>query len=229
MLVGLGVWQLQRADYKQGLQELYEQRSAAAPLTLSELVSGQDVAYLQIRLQGRFDNDHYFLLDNRVLNGRPGYEVISPFLLEPPVTNNSGAEFDLIWVNRGWVPMLGNRDELPDVSPVPQLIVINGQLVNPSKAFVLADVPLSGRWPEVVQSIKLPQMNERLLLTRARPEPVQVAPYLFRVAANEEGGFQVNWQAVNTSPQKSLGYAVQWFLMVLVLTGLYFWAAIRQE
>ena len=229
MLVGLGVWQLQRADYKQGLQDLYEQRSAATAVGLTELSAEQDIAYLQIRLQGWFDNEHHFLLDNRVLNGRVGYEVISPFLLEPAIINQSGDVFDLIWINRGWIPMLASRNELPDIKPVMQSVELNGQLVNPSDTFVLADVPLSGQWPEVVQRIDLLQMTERLSGVQAQGETRQIAPYLFRAAVGQAGSFQINWQAINTSPQKSLGYAVQWFLMALVLTGLYFWTCIRQK
>jgi len=227
--VGLGIWQLQRADYKQGLQDIYEQRSAAAPVGLSEFSTDQHVVYLQVRLQGRFDNDHHFFLDNRVLNGRAGYEVISPFRLRPAITNKSGEVFELIWVNRGWIPMLASRKELPSVSSVNQLVALNGQLVNPSDTFVLADLPLGGKWPEVLQRIDLVQMSEQLSSTQIEQEPLKVAPYLFRVEENQAGSFQVNWQAVNTSPQKSLGYAVQWFLMALVLTGLYFWAAIREK
>lgn len=230
ILVGLGFWQLQRADYKQGLQDLYEQRSAAASVALSELAPDQDVTYVQVQLQGRFDNEHHFLLDNRVLNGRPGYEVISAFQLNPAVKMASGKVFELIWVNRGWVPLIGSRNTLPEIASLfEQTLTLSGQLVKPSKAFVLADVPLSGVWPEVIQSIELPQMNERLLLTQRGQQSAQVAPYLLRAAANEPGSFQVNWQPVNTSPEKSLGYAVQWFLMALVLTGLYFWAAIKQK
>lgn len=229
MLVGLGIWQLQRADYKQGLQDLYEQRSAATSVGLSELSAEQDVAYLQIRVQGRFDNDHHFLLDNRVLNGRAGYEVISAFLLEPAITSKSGEVFDLIWVNRGWIPMLASRNELPEVKSVTQRVELNGQLVNPSDTFVLADLPLSAHWPEVVQRIDLSQMTERFSDVQAQGEARQIAPYLFRAAVGQAGSFQINWQAINTSPQKSLGYAVQWFLMALVLTGLYFWTCIKRK
>lgn len=229
ILVGLGIWQLYRADYKQGLQDIYEQRSAAAPIGLSELTSDQDVAYLQVQLQGRFDNKHYFLLDNRILNGRVGYEVVSSFLLEPTITNKSGEVFDLIWVNRGWIPMLSRRDQLPAVSPIIQRIILNGQLVKPSDTLVLADVPLRGQWPEIIQKIDLTQMDERFSSVKSQDEEPKIAPYLFRAAENQVGTFQVNWHAVNTSAQKSLGYAVQWFLMALVLTGLYFWAVFREK
>lgn len=225
MLVGLGFWQLERADYKQGLQDLYEQRSSADPIELSGLTPGEDVAYVQVQLRGEFDNKHHFLLDNRVLNGRVGYEVISAFQMIPAVTMANGDVVDRVWVNRGWVAMLGDRSRRPDIASILQRQIITGQLVLPSKAFVLADVPMTGRWPEVIQSVEIESMNMRMNAQSS----LKFAPYLLRLAAGEQGSFQVNWQAVNSSPQKSLGYAVQWFLMALVLTGLYFWTATRHE
>lgn len=222
LLVGLGFWQLYRADYKQGLQDLYDQRAAAAPVSLSDLKPQQDVAYLPVKLQGRFDNQHHFLLDNRVLNGQPGYEVISGFMLEPAVPMMAAGLVDRVWVNRGWVAMQRDRQNLPVIEVVEGIQQIQGQLITPTEAFVLADVPLSGQWPEVIQSIELTVMNERLGTQRA-------LPYLLRLAEDAPGSFQVNWQPVSTAPQKSLGYAAQWFLMALVLTGLFVWAGIQRD
>jgi len=221
LLVGLGFWQLYRADYKQGLQDLYDQRAASTPINLSELKADQDVAYLPVKLRGRFDNQHHFLLDNRVLNGRPGYEVISALLLEPVVLV-AGERVEKVWVNRGWLPMQADRNILPVIEPVEDTQEVRGQLVTPTEAFVLAEVPLSGQWPEVIQTVKLTVLDER----RGAPQSL---PYLLRLAASETGSFQVNWQPINTTPEKSLGYAVQWFLMALVLTGLFIWAGMKQD
>jgi surfeit locus 1 family protein len=221
LLIGLGFWQLYRADYKQGLQDLYDQRAVSASINLSELNADQDVAYLPVKLRGRFDNQHHFLLDNRVLNGRPGYEVISALLLEPVVLV-AGERVEKVWVNRGWLPMQADRNILPVIEPVEDIQEVRGQLVTPTEAFVLADVPLSRQWPEVIQTVKLTVLDERL----GAPQSL---PYLLRLAASETGSFQVNWQPINTTPEKSLGYAVQWFLMALVLTGLFIWAGMKQD
>ena len=222
MLVGLGFWQLYRADYKQGLQDLYDQRAAARPVTLDALKPQQDVAYLAVKLQGRFDNQYHFLLDNRVFNGHPGYEVVSTFLLEPEIRLADGQVIESVWVNRGWLPMGADRSEMPAIETVVGDQIIHGQLVIPVEAFVLADVPLSGQWPEVIQKIDLEAINTRRGLE-------QTLPYILRLAAGEPGSFQVNWKPVNTAPQKSLGYAVQWFLMALVLTGLFVWAGLKRD
>ena len=107
--------------------------------------------------------------------------------------------------------------------------MIHGQLVIPSQAFVLADVPMKGQWPEVVQRVELEVMNKRLQQTQEIQNPLQTMVYLLRLTAGEPGSFQINWQPVNTAPEKSLGYAVQWFLMALVLSGLYVWAGLKHK
>lgn len=118
--------------------------------------------------------------------------------------------------------MLADRSILPGIEPVEDIQEVRGQLVTPTEAFVLADVPLSKQWPEVIQTVKLAVLDERL----GAPESL---PYLLRLAASETGSFQVNWQPINTTPEKSLGYAVQWFLMALILTGLFVWAGIKRD
>jgi len=221
LLVGLGFWQLYRADYKQGLQDLYDQRVVAAPVSLTQLKSTEDVSYHPVKLRGQFDNQHVFLLDNRVYQGRPGYEVISSFELVPKLLLAGWGEVERIWVNRGWVPMQAERYILPTIEPIEGVREIIGQVVLPAETFVLTEVPLSGQWPEVIQRVELDRMNNRSGLLPG-------FPYLLRLAETDPTSFQVNWQPVNTAPQKSLGYAVQWFLMALVLTGLFIWAGFKR-
>ena len=60
LLIGLGVWQLQRLEWKQGLIAQIEARAHAEPVTLKEAVTrakaGEDVSYLRVRVEGRLDN-----------------------------------------------------------------------------------------------------------------------------------------------------------------------------
>ncbi len=63
--------------------------------------------FRRIAVSGRFEPSRQFLLDNRSHAGKPGYEVLTPFVLD---------DGQRILVNRGWVPFRGYRDQLPDVS-----------------------------------------------------------------------------------------------------------------
>ena len=81
LLIGLGVWQLQRLEWKQGLIAQIEARAHAEPVTLKEAVTraktGDDVSYLRVRVEGRFDNGKERYL-YAVSDGTPGWHVITP-------------------------------------------------------------------------------------------------------------------------------------------------------
>lgn len=82
-LLGLGRWQWQRADYKEGLRQQFRIGSQADPLqvaTASQL--GRDIQGFPVLVQGRFDNQHSLLLDNQIRNKVPGFHVITPLLLD---------------------------------------------------------------------------------------------------------------------------------------------------
>ncbi len=81
LLIGLGVWQLQRLEWKQGLIAQIEARAHAEPVTLKEAVTraraGEDVGYLRVRVEGRFDNGKERYL-YAVSDGTLGWHVITP-------------------------------------------------------------------------------------------------------------------------------------------------------
>ena len=79
LLVGLGFWQLERARQKQVLLDQYEgQGEAAIQIDGAALNSTEGLAYRPAQVTGQFDRRHQFLLDNRVYEGVPGYQVLTP-------------------------------------------------------------------------------------------------------------------------------------------------------
>ena len=98
ILVGLGVWQLQRLAWKQGLTTRIETRAASQPVTLTDALhrweKSRDVEYLKVRFKGRFRHDgesHFFT----VIAGKTGWRVITPL--------DIGAG-KIVMVDRGFVP-----------------------------------------------------------------------------------------------------------------------------
>src|SRR6185312_11348887 len=67
--------------------------------------------FQRVSVAGRYDAMYQFLLDNRINEGRAGYEVLTPLDLDDGRT---------VLVNRGWVPFSGYREKLPDVSLSPE-------------------------------------------------------------------------------------------------------------
>ena len=81
----LGVWQLDRAAQKKALQHSLEQRAAMPDLPASALAHTVQEAAAQhdrhIRLQGRWIDSATIFLENRQMNGRPGFYVVTPLVL----------------------------------------------------------------------------------------------------------------------------------------------------
>jgi cytochrome oxidase assembly protein ShyY1 len=157
-------------------------------------------------LAGAFIEDKYFLLDNRIVDGRYGLEVLGIMELD--------GKQGLVLVNRGWLAADPSRRELPKVPPVRGRLELTGHVyVAPGAPFLLGEQQLAGGWPKVLQAV---EMDKILPLMEAMGDG-RAFPYPVNIDAGEPGALAVNWQAVNVSPEKHRAYAVQWFTMALVL------------
>ncbi len=96
----MGLWQLDRAAQKTALQALIDERTRRPELPASALARSVDDAQAQhhraVRLQGQWLLERTVFLDNRQMDGRPGFIVVTPLKL-------AGAN-DAVLVQRGWVP-----------------------------------------------------------------------------------------------------------------------------
>lgn len=216
LLVSLGFWQLRREDEKLALQATYNSRQTEVPVTLSTLDLSQDQQYRQVFVQGRFDDAHTFLLDNRIWQGKVGYEVVVPLL------TNDGT---VVLVNRGWIAQGASRENLPAIAAVPAEVSLRGSVYQPvGDTLVLgADTEAQG-WPKVVQTLE-PQRMAVL----AGYDGEKVFPYSVRVAEGAPGALIRYWPVITTTPEKHRGYAVQWFLMAAAVIALYLFYSTKEE
>ncbi|MEM9254493.1 MAG: SURF1 family protein [Pseudomonadota bacterium] len=210
-LIWLGFWQLTRAEEKARLAAEFELKQSRAPLSLLELDdrSPEALAYLPVRMRGRFRPQEYFLLDNRTQDGRYGNEVIGVFDL-------AGSD-EVVLVNRGWVPADPARLELPEVPPVADEVRLLGRVyVPPGEPYLLGDQVMATGWPKRVQAVQIETLRDAL-------GDVRLFPYSVRLDPETPGALVTRWPIVNVSPDKHQGYAVQWFAMAAVLLLLYVW------
>lgn len=207
VMTGLGFWQLQRADEKRGLAEGFAAREVQAPTPLGELweADADALAYLPVRLSGTFVPGAVLLLDNRTRGGKFGYEALGVVALD------SGG---YALVNRGWLAGDAARRDLPEVPIVPGKVSLTGHVyVPPGEPYLLAEQQFGEGWPLVMQAIEMDKLQP-LLAGRLSGD---IFPYAVRLDATAPGALAVEWQVINVSPQKHLGYAVQWFTMAGVL------------
>ncbi|PLW84384.1 SURF1 family protein [Kineobactrum sediminis] len=205
-LVALGFWQLQRADEKASLQINWEERKQQAPVALDTLPGTAEDAYRRVALRGQFLPGHYLLLDNRIVAGRFGYEVVGLFVL--PASNQA------VLVNRGWIAGDPGRQQLPEVTEPAGMLDITGHVyVPPGQPFLLGEQQLSPPWPLRVQALEIDKLGPLL----ATVTDSALFPYVVRIDEGQPGALAVDWQVVNASPEKHQGYAFQWFTMAAVL------------
>jgi surfeit locus 1 family protein len=78
--LGLGVWQMERREWKRDILHRIEVNQAAAPVTLDELLRGNPLRqeYGRVTVAGTLLNDKEFYLAARNLKNRVGLQVVTP-------------------------------------------------------------------------------------------------------------------------------------------------------
>jgi surfeit locus 1 family protein len=220
VLIGLGVWQLERKAWKEGLIAALTARLAAGPEALPpasdwpSLNQNKD-EYRRVSFTAQFENDKEALVFATgtafrpdLANAGPGYWVFTPARLIDGST---------VLVNRGFVPD-GKRDPKSRVQ---------GEIVGP--------VAIVGvmRWPDRRHWFTPGDEPERNLWFVRNPQAIAAAKELGPVApfyVEQESPFppgdlpQPGKLAVSL-PDNHLQYALTWFGLAAVLGGVFLsWA-----
>lgn len=209
VLAGLGVWQLERAAWKQALVDEHAEQIRQPPQALADwLASGAGTQYRRVTASGRYDLDHQLLLDNRIHKGRAGYHVFTPLHLD----HGGGT----VLVNRGWVPVGSSRAQLPALPGPEQPHTVRALVTRPPEKRLQLDSveePHAG-WPRVVQQIEPGPLGQSL----GHP----LLPVVLLLDADAESGFAREWRPVyGTTPDKHRAYAMQWFTLAGLLALIY--------
>ncbi len=213
IFVRLGIWQLERANFKDAIKEQFETRLATDYRRFSAADSLVDIDYRNLILDGEFDVSRAILVDNKLHEGRVGYEVLTPFVL-------SGSQ-KVVLVNRGWVALGNSRNILPVIEPPAVLDEVKGIASVPTtEGFRMGAVSLTDSWPQVVPFIDIEAMQESF--------PGDLLPLVLWLAPDQPGYYQRSWNPVWADPEKSRAYALQWFIFALIAVGLYLFLNLRK-
>ncbi|HEY8520418.1 MAG TPA: SURF1 family protein [Gammaproteobacteria bacterium] len=199
LCASLGRWQLERADENRALRDRFAAAADEPPLEAVPEAPDAELRYRRLEIRGRYVPDRQFLLDNRVHDGRAGYEVLTPFRPE------HGGPWLL--VNRGWMAANPDRRVLPDVAVDGHPRSVAGRLDDyPRLGLRLGDD--EGAPPdEAVQVLVFPT-RESLEARLGRP----LAAFQLLLDPGEPDGFVRDWRPGGVQPETNLTYAVQWFL-----------------
>ncbi len=208
MFIGLGLWQLQRADEKAVINTKWELKRNQSPVSLLSVDSANAelLQYLPVQLSGHFLSAKYFLLDNKIHRGQFGNEVLAVFKLK-----DSGKA---VLVNRGWNVADPSRRQEPVIPELNGPVMITGHVyVSPGEPYLLADTALVPGWPKPIQAIEMDKLGAAV----EQDMGVELFPHPVRIDSDSAAALTVDWQVVNVSPEKHTGYAVQWFTMAAAL------------
>src|SRR4051812_45914054 len=128
LTISLGNWQRHRAAEKDALRAQYLTSTGAAPFEVTGEES--DVAairYQPVRAHGVYDGVHQILLDNKILDGRPGFEVVTPLRLD------NGR---YVLVDRGWIAVGSSRSDLPAAEPPSMPQTVSGRVNLPPARYL---------------------------------------------------------------------------------------------
>ena len=206
-MLSLGLWQLDRAEFKDTLQQKISERKTLSPAGLDELPSSSDDRrYYPVKFFAEFDEQHSFLLDNITFNGQVGYHVYTPVKI---------SESRAILVNRGFVPQGKTRDQLPEITPPDGNVLLQGLLdLPPSRTLLLADYVLeTSSWPVVLQYIDLAEISHIL--------GYELYDMVLWLDPEKPGSFDYDLPVLNLNAAKNNGYAFQWFAMSAALLIIY--------
>lgn len=205
VLIGLGLWQVERLAWKEALLARIEMRLHEAPVALPrpeawKTLDAEAEKFRRVTLTGRFlDTEfHHFTQD---AGGAAGYSVLNPFVVE---------EGAVVFVDRGFVPL-----PLKDAhGTVPEgEVTFTGVMREPQarSSFDGQDDPAKNIW-----MVRDPKTMGAAL------EGVAVAPFIVEA---ETGSFAGEWpQPKGTRidiPNNHLDYALTWFGLAAVLAGVY--------
>lgn len=201
----LGFWQLDRAQQKLDLQAAADAALALPPLGASELPLAQ-APHRRVRLRGHWLSAHTVWLDNRPMEGRAGFYVVTPLRLA-----ETGR---VLLVQRGWAPRDPyDRQRLPTLRTPSDEVGVEGQLVDgPSRLYDLGSAG-SGA---IRQNLDIAAFGREAGIELLPYTVVQTDP------ATDDGLFR-HWPAPDVGLHKHYGYAFQWFALCALIACLYVW------
>jgi surfeit locus 1 family protein len=205
-MLGLGVWQLERLQWKEALIAERTERTGAAPIPLpGPNANVANLEYHRVQVTGEFLNDKEIFLGARSLNGNAGYHLVTPFQL---------TDGRVLFVDRGWIPLDRKAPasraagELKGPVTLDAVIRLRGTqnwMVPDNRPdldfFFWADLPA------MAKLMQLPTAETRFFL-EAGPAKIP-------------GGYPIGGQTRIDLPNDHLQYAITWFSLAGALLVIY--------
>ncbi|WP_215398927.1 SURF1 family protein [Rheinheimera oceanensis] len=204
ILINLSWWQLSRAAEKTEQLARLAQLQADGAVTPAQLtrLSATDIDGVPLKGKASWLAPYVWLLDNQIVNGRVGYDVIVP-------VQAVGMTRPLL-VNLGWLAGADSRETLPQLD-IASEVVLDGLLRTKVDGLLLLgqNAEDNGQWPMRIQQVDYAEL--------ALQSGLELYPAL--LYQQHASDFIPHYQPVVLSPEKHRGYALQWFLLAVAVVG----------
>lgn len=207
----LGRWQLARAAQKEALQAAVVSREHQPALEGGTLAGAltpaqaDELLHRAITLRGTWLPEHTVYLDNRQMDGRQGFDVLTPLRL--------AAGGPVVLVVRGWAPRsFADRTALPPVETPAGEVLVTGRIASsPPRLYALGQ---DGRGA-IRQNLDLDAFRGETGLPLASVTVLQTG--------QPSEGLLRDWPQPATGVEKHYGYAFQWFGLCTLIGLLFLW------
>jgi surfeit locus 1 family protein len=207
ILIALGIWQVQRLHWKEGLIAQRDAAVTAAPIAPPQtLAEARGLEFHHVVAEGTFDNDRELFLAASSDNGESGYQVVTPLRMTDGRT---------MFVNRGFIPL-----ELKDRAKRAA-----GELTGPQRVTGLLRIA-----PDKKPSFFLPDNRPDLNLWFWVDLPAMVGQdgiadlvpfYVDADKTPNPGGWPKGGITRLDLPNDHLQYAITWFSLAIALIVIY--------
>lgn len=208
LLIGLGIWQVQRLFWKLDLIHQIETRLTAPPVALpAGPIDPEQWRYRRVFVRGTFHHDQEIHLFAANARGVPGFLVFTP--LQRP-------DGSIVFIDRGWVPDSrkdpGTRPAGQVKGPVTVVGVVRAPW--PRHMFVGKNLPKQNIWfygdiDAMAAHLGIRNYSRVFVDADATPNP---------------GGLPEGGQARVNLPNNHLQYAITWFALAIVLIVMFVYA-----
>jgi surfeit locus 1 family protein len=213
----LGRWQLDRAQQKLDLQHAIEEQLSAPVLTEQDLEITPALwgeIHRRVSLQGYWMHQHTLFLDNRIEQGRAGFWVMTPLLLD---------DQSAVLVQRGWVPLDPKGiSAVPKLSEPKELVRIQGRLIPPPSKWL--ELNGSEATPESGTS----QIRHNIDITQLRQLWGYSIVAVVLQSDPSDAEMKREWKLPASTVGTNQGYAFQWFALCAAVFVIALWFLIIQ-
>jgi surfeit locus 1 family protein len=206
LALSLGRWQSGRAAEKLAIEAQWERAEQAAPRVIDRAsLPAADQLPVRISVRGTFDHARSVWLDNRQLDGRPGFWVIAPLRLD------NGA---VVLINRGWVARdAADRLRRPAVGEPAGAQTIEGLAVTHAPRLLeLGEGGNAAALPAIWQNLDYAHFEAA--------SGLQVARLLVLQTGGADDGLARRWARPASGVDKHRGYAFQWYALAALIAAL---------